>query len=46
MPDKPTLIIVAGYTVAGLVLLIYSALDAKKTAERINREDEMKNYEK
>jgi TM2 domain-containing membrane protein YozV len=46
MPDNPTLIIVAGYTIAGLVLLVYSALDAKKTAERINKEEEMKNYEK
>lgn len=46
MPDNPTLIIVAGYTIAGLVLLVYAALDAKKTAENINREDEMKNYQK
>jgi len=45
IPDKPTLIIVGGYTIAGLVLLVYAALDAKKTAERINREDEMRNYQ-
>lgn len=45
IPDKSTLIIVGGYTIAGLVLLIYAALDAKKTAEGINRQDEMKNYQ-
>ncbi len=45
IPDNPTLIIVGGYTLAGLVLLIYAALDAKKTAERINREEEMQDYQ-
>lgn len=34
--DNPTLIIVAGYTIAGLILWIYAILDAKKTAETIN----------
>lgn len=34
--DNPTLIIVTGYTIAGLVLWIYAILDAKKTAEAIN----------
>jgi hypothetical protein len=32
------LIIVAGYTLAGTVILIYAALDAKRTADRINME--------
>ncbi len=37
-PDNPTLFIVTAYTVLGLVLWIYSILDAKKTADRINQE--------
>lgn len=36
--DMSTLYIVLGYTVAGLVLWIYAIIDAKKTADRINRE--------
>jgi hypothetical protein len=36
--DKSTLYIVLGYTVAGLILWIYAIIDAKKTAERINKE--------
>ena len=40
MPDMSTLYIVLGYTVAGLILWIYAIVDAKKTAERINKEIE------
>ena len=36
MPDNPTLIIVTGYTIAGLILWLYAIIDAKKTADRIN----------
>jgi hypothetical protein len=36
--DMSTLYIVLGYTVAGLILWIYAIIDAKKTAERINKE--------
>lgn len=36
--DKSTLYVVLGYTVAGLILWIYAIIDAKKTAERINKE--------
>jgi hypothetical protein len=38
-PDKPTLFIVTGYTVAGLVLWLYAIIDAKRMAEKINREE-------
>lgn len=38
-PDRPTLIIVTGYTIAGLVLWLYSIIDAKGMAEKINREE-------
>ncbi len=38
--DKSTLYVVLGYTVAGLILWIYAIVDAKKTAERINKEIE------
>lgn len=38
VPDSSVLIIVAGYTIAGLVLWIYSIIDAKKRADRINIE--------
>jgi TM2 domain-containing membrane protein YozV len=38
MTDMSTLYIVLGYTVAGLILWIYAIIDAKKTAERINKE--------
>lgn len=37
MPDRPTLIVVSGYTIAGMVLWLFSIIDAKKTAEMINR---------
>ncbi|HEX3034828.1 MAG TPA: hypothetical protein VHT73_06790 [Thermodesulfobacteriota bacterium] len=37
-PDRPTLIIVTGYTIAGLVLWLYSIIDAKRMAEKINRD--------
>jgi len=40
VPDKPTLIVVSGYTIAGMVLWFFSIIDAKKTAERINRGEE------
>jgi TM2 domain-containing membrane protein YozV len=40
MSDTSTLYIVLGYTVAGLILWIYAIIDAKKTAERINKEIE------
>jgi hypothetical protein len=40
MSDMSTLYIVLGYTVAGLILWIYAIIDAKKTAERINKEIE------
>jgi len=40
MADMSTLYIVLGYTVAGLILWIYAIVDAKKTAERINKEVE------
>jgi TM2 domain-containing membrane protein YozV len=36
--DGSTLLIVTSYTVIGLVLWIYAIIDAKKTAERLNRE--------
>lgn len=39
--DMSTLYIVLGYTVAGLILWIYAIIDAKKTAERINKELEV-----
>ncbi len=38
MPDNSTLVIVAGYTIAGLVLWLYAIIGAKKTADRINME--------
>ncbi|HEX3033995.1 MAG TPA: hypothetical protein VHT73_02545 [Thermodesulfobacteriota bacterium] len=38
-PDRPTLIIVTGYTIASFVLWLYSIIDAKRMAERINREE-------
>ena len=38
-PDNSTLFIVAAYTVIGLVLWIYAIIDAKRTAESINRRD-------
>jgi TM2 domain-containing membrane protein YozV len=38
MADMSTLYIVLGYTVAGLILWIYAIIDAKRTAERINKE--------
>jgi arabinogalactan oligomer/maltooligosaccharide transport system permease protein len=37
-PDTSTLFIVAAYTVIGLVLWVYAIIDAKRTAEKINRE--------
>ena len=37
-PDNSTVLIVAGYTIAGLILWLYAIIDAKKTADRINRE--------
>lgn len=37
-PDNSTLFIVAAYTVIGLILWVYAIIDAKRTAERINRE--------
>ena len=40
MADMSTLYIVLGYTLAGLILWIYAIVDAKKTAERINKEIE------
>lgn len=33
---RPTLIVFAGYTVAGVILWIYAMADAKRTAEFIN----------
>lgn len=38
MTDMSTLYIVLGYTVAGLILWLYAIIDAKRTAERINKE--------
>jgi len=38
-PDNSTLFIVASYTVIGLILWVYAIIDAKRTAERINRRD-------
>ena len=40
LPDKPALIIVSGYTIALLVLFVYAIIDAKKTADKINRVNE------
>ena len=40
-PDRDTFVILVGYVVAGLVLWIYSILDAKKTADLINKEQEI-----
>ncbi|HEY7535871.1 MAG TPA: DUF5683 domain-containing protein [Thermodesulfobacteriota bacterium] len=37
-PDKSTLFIVSAYTVIGLILWIYAIVDAKRTADKINRE--------
>jgi arabinogalactan oligomer/maltooligosaccharide transport system permease protein len=39
IPDNPTLFIVSAYALIGLVLLVYAIIDAKRTAERINREE-------
>jgi TM2 domain-containing membrane protein YozV len=39
IPDNSTLFIVAAYTAAGLVLWIYSLIDAKRTAEKINESE-------
>ena len=38
--DMSTLYVVLGYTVAGLILWIYAIIDAKRTAERINKDAE------
>jgi TM2 domain-containing membrane protein YozV len=38
--DMSTIYIVLGYTVAGLILWIYAIVDAKRAAERINKEIE------
>ncbi|MEQ9617556.1 MAG: hypothetical protein RIG61_00085 [Deltaproteobacteria bacterium] len=37
--DKPALFILGGYTAAGLALLVFAMIDAKKTADRLNREN-------
>lgn len=37
--DKPTTFIVGGYTAAGLALLVFAMVDAKKTSDRLNREN-------
>ena len=37
--DQPTMIVFIGYSLAGLVLWIYSIIDAKRNAERINSEE-------
>src|ERR1700741_3130468 len=39
MPDKSPLFIVTAYMAAGLVLWIYAIIDAKRTAERINKSE-------
>ena len=38
-PDDSTLLVAGGYSIALLVLWIYSIIDAKKTAEMINKEE-------
>ncbi len=37
--DEPTTLIVLAYTLAGLALVIFSMIDAKKTADKLNRSD-------
>ena len=36
--EQPTMIVFIGYSLAGMVLWIYSIIDAKKNADRINSE--------
>lgn len=36
MTDGATLLIVLGYTIAGLVLIVFAMIDAKKSADKIN----------
>ena len=44
IPDNPTLIIVTGYTIAGLILWLYAIIDAKKAADRINEDGGIPNW--
>jgi uncharacterized protein DUF5683 len=39
IPDNSTLFIVAAYMAAGLVLWVYAIIDAKRTAEKINKSE-------
>ncbi len=39
IPDNSTLFIIVAYCAAGLVLWVYSIIDAKRTAEKINESD-------
>ncbi|MGI9554009.1 MAG: hypothetical protein ACR2NC_03705 [Thermodesulfobacteriota bacterium] len=36
--DQPTMVVFIGYSLAGMVLWVYSIIDAKKNADRINSE--------
>lgn len=38
--NRPGFLVVLGYAVAGLALLIFSMIDAKKTADMLNKEIE------
>ena len=37
---RPTLIVFGGYTIAGMILWIYSMIDAKRYAEFINTKND------
>ncbi|MGI9534465.1 MAG: hypothetical protein ACR2NW_05910 [Thermodesulfobacteriota bacterium] len=36
--DQPTMVIFIGYSLAGMILWVYSIIDAKKNADKINSE--------
>lgn len=40
LENRPGFIVVLGYAVAGLALLIFSMIDAKKTADTLNKDIE------
>ncbi|MER3446012.1 MAG: hypothetical protein C4291_03875 [Candidatus Dadabacteria bacterium] len=39
IPDNPTLLILAAYMIVELVLWVYAMIDAKRTAEKINKSE-------
>ncbi|TFG78246.1 MAG: hypothetical protein E4H21_00495 [Thermodesulfobacteriales bacterium] len=36
LDDIPSLLMLLGYAIAGLILIVFAMIDAKKTADRIN----------